>query len=249
LKAGSSRGVLLIGFERAEAARMASTLAQVGHRAYPAWDAREAATILGAVSIGLALADLEGSFTEVLGAIEAVRAAGCPRCPLLGVGSVEAGAAMTDALRALGLEGLVPTGVSPQELIFRVNAVLYADRQAASRASRRVPVDLPARFEGIGGPVEGRILNLSESGLFLAAERLLPTNRTVTVGFTLEAEAEPIVASCRVVWTNAGGDGQRYFQGMGLQFLQMRPATRLALQAFLAGTMAGLDPGRLDRRS
>ncbi len=247
MKAGPSQGVLLIGFERAETARMAWALAQVGHRAYPARDAREAAAILDAVSIGLALADLEGSFTEVLGAIEAVRAGGCPCCPLLGVGSVEAGAAMTDALRALGLAGLVPTGVSPQELIFRVNAVLYADRRATSRASRRVPVDLPARFEGIDGTVEGRILNLSESGLFLAAKQLLPTNRTVTVGFALEAEAAPIVASCRVVWTNAGGDGQRYFQGMGLQFLQMRPAARLALQTFLAGTMASLDAGQTDR--
>lgn len=245
----SSPGILLIGFERAEATRIASALGQVGHHPYPARDAREAAAILDAVSIRVALADLEGPFTEVLGAIEAVRGGGRPRCPLLGVGSVGAVAAMTDALRVLGLAGLMRTGVSPQELIFRVNTVLYADRQATSRASRRVPVDLPARFEGIDGQVEGRVLNLSETGLFLAAAQLLPTNRAVTVGFRLEAEAEPIVATCRVVWANAGGDGQHYFQGMGLQFLQMRPAARLSLQAFLARTMAGLDSEQHDRRS
>ena len=144
----SPKGVLLIGFEPAGAARVTAALAQTGYRAYRAADGREAARILDAVSIEVALADLEGPFTEVLEAIAAVRAGGRAACPLLGVGSVEAGATMTDALRAVGLEGLVPTDVSPQELIFRINAALHADRQAASRASRRVPVDLPARFDG-----------------------------------------------------------------------------------------------------
>lgn len=235
-------GVLLIGFEPAEAARLAAALARGGHRAHQAADVRETTGILDAVSIGVALADLEGPFAAVLGSIEAVRGRGTG-CPLLGVGSVEAASAMTDALRAVGLEGLVPTGVSPHELIFRVNAVLYADRRAASRVSRRVPVDLPARFDGIDGPAEGRVLNVSDTGLFLAAEHLLPTNRTVTVRFPLGAGAEPIVATCRVVWSNAGGDGQRYFQGMGLQFLQMKPAARSALQALLAKARANLDAG------
>jgi CheY-like chemotaxis protein len=226
-------GVLLIGFEPVEAARLTAALTQAGRPAYRAADGRVAAELLATAPIGVALADLEGSFNEVLGAIEAVRASRVQR-PLLGVGSLEAGAAMTDALQVLGFEGFVPSDVSPQELVFSLNAALYPERRMASR---RVPTDLPASFDGIDGPTEGRILNISSTGLFLAAA----DHWTVTVRFALAPGAAPIAATCRVVWANPGGDGQRYFQGMGLEFVQLRPEASAAIQAFLDQAKAGLD--------
>ncbi len=242
------RTVLLIGFEPGEAARVALTLAEAGHRALPARSAREAAALLERAAIDLALVDLAGAFAEVLGSIEAVRR-GRPAAALLAVGSVQTCAAMTEALRNLGLKGLVPHGASPQELVFRVNRVLYAERQSAGRVSPRVPVNIPASFDGIDGPAQGRILNLSETGLFLATDQPLPTNRNLTVRFALQVGAEPIAATCRVVWTNAGGEEQRYFRGMGLQFLQLRPAARAELQTFLARALAGLDAGAPEGQS
>ncbi len=234
-------GVLLIGFDPAEAARIALTLAEAGHRGYPARNAREAIEALTAVPVSLGLVDLAGAFAEVLGALEAVRASGRSRCPLLGLGSASTCTAITDALRILGFDGLVRRDASPQELIFRVNRVLYADRQSASRVSPRVPVNLPASFDGLDGPAQGRILNLSETGLFLATDQLLPMDRSVTIRFPLATGKDPIVVTCRVVWGNAGGEGQRYFRGMGLQFLRMRPEEREELRAFLAEALAGLD--------
>jgi uncharacterized protein (TIGR02266 family) len=240
-----ARGVLLVGFERGEAARLTAALAQVGRPAFPAADGRDVVELLAAVPIGLALADLEGPFHEVLQAIEALRASR-PHRPVLGVGSIQSGAAMSDALRVLGFEGFIPSGVSPQELIFRVNGALYPDRRAGSDASPRVPTDLAARFDGVDGPVEGRVLNLSATGLFLVAEHLLPTNRTVTVRITLEPAQEPVAATCRVVWVNPGGAGQRYFQGMGLQFLSMQPAAEAAIEAFLARALEAMGEARAD---
>lgn len=235
------RDILLIGFDADEAARLVSTLEHVGYRTHSARDAREAARALDAHPVGLALANLEGAFHDVLGAIEAVHPREGARCRLLGLGSVTAGAAMTDALRVLGLEGLIPGDVTPQELVFRVNAALFPDCRSPRPGSRRVPVDLPATFDGPSGPLPGVVLNLSETGLFLAAERLLPTNRTVNVRFAVRPGGEPITVTGRVVWSSAGGDGRRYFQGMGLQFLQMRPAAGQALKAFLADAYVEFD--------
>lgn len=235
-----TRSVLLVGFEPAESARMAEVLDEVGHRPLVARDGRAAGRILDERPVDLALADLEGSFHEVMEAIEVLREAGCP---LLGVGSLESAAAMTDGLRVLGLEGLVPIGAPPQELVFRVNSVLFADRTDRARPNRRVPVDLPATFDGPADPITGRVLNLSETGLFLAASHLLPVNRTVNVHFQVEADGGPLTATCRVVWTNAGDEHRRYFRGMGLQILQMRPAARTALERFLLHRRAALAPG------
>jgi uncharacterized protein (TIGR02266 family) len=242
-----ARGVLLIGFERQEAARLSGILARVGRPAFAAGDRRDADELLASVPIGVALADLEGPFHEVLEAIESVRASR-PHRPILGMGSARAGAAMADALRALGFEGFIQSGATPQELVFRVNGALYQDRRAGSEASRRVPTDLPATFDGPAGVVEGRVLNLSATGLFLAAENVLPTNRTTTVRFTLEPSDGPITATCRVVWTNAGSDGQPYFPGMGLQFLSMQPAAHAAVQAFLARAFEDIAHARSDAR-
>lgn len=234
------RAVLLVGFETAAATAISAVLEEVGHRAIVAREREAAGAVLRGESVDLAMADLEGRFVEVMGAIEALREAGCP---LLGVGSLESAAAMTDGLRVLGLEGIVPSDAPPQELVFRVNAVLFADRVDTARPNRRVPTDLPATFEGPEGAVEGRVLNLSETGLFLAAERLLPVNRTVNVRVTLEDATEPLTVTCRVVWTNAGNEPRRYFQGMGLQILQLRPKARAALERFLLRRRAGLDEG------
>jgi Tfp pilus assembly protein PilZ len=242
---GALPGVLLIGFEPGEAARLTAALAQAGRPAYSAAGRRSVADLLATAPIGVALADLKGPFHEVLQAIEAVRASR-PHRPLLGVGSVGAGAAMADALRVLGFEGFIPSGVSPQELIFRVNGALYPDRRAGSEASPRVPTDLPATFDGLYGPVEGCVLSLSATGLFLAAEQLLPTNRTVTVRFTLQPAEGPITVTCRVVWTNPGGEGQGYFRGMGLQFLSMQPAAEAAVRAFLARALAAMAQAPAD---
>lgn len=238
---GAKRDILLIGFEPEEAARLASTLRSVGYRPHTADNGRDVARTLDAHPVGLALANLEGAFHDVLAAIEAVHPREGPRCRLLGVGSVSAGAAMTDALRVLGLAGLLPANITPQELVFRVNAALHPDRRSPLPGSRRVPVDLPASFEGVFGPVSGSILNLSETGLFLAADHLLPTNRTVNVRFAFHPGGEPITVTGRVAWSNVGSERQRYFHGMGLQFLQMQPAARDALKSFLAAAFAEFD--------
>jgi uncharacterized protein (TIGR02266 family) len=238
-----TRTVLLVGFEPAEAERIAAVLDVVGHSALVARDGQAASAVLAERAADLALADLEGSFGEVMEAIEVLREAGCP---LLGVGSLESAAAMTDGLRVLGLEGIVPMAAAPQELVFRVNGALFAERADARRPNRRVPVDLRASFDTPDGQVDGRVLNLSETGLFLAAPRILPVNRTVNVRVALSDDAEPLRATCRVVWTNSGGDRRRYFEGMGLQILQMRPAARAALERSLLRRRAGLEGGAVE---
>ncbi len=235
------QGILLIGFDAAETSRLALSLGEAGHRAHAARGARDAGDLVKTGQIHLALADLAGPFAEVLAGLDTVREAGRARIPVLGMGEVAQCATITGALRGLGLTGLVPVGASPQEVVFRVNQVLFADRQAANRVSPRVPVNLPASFDAPDGPSQGRILNVSETGLFLSTDMLLPVNRNVTVRFALRSGAEPISVTCRVVWTNAGGEGLRYFKGMGLQFLPMRPATRDELKVFLQESLATLE--------
>ncbi|HEY8367815.1 MAG TPA: PilZ domain-containing protein [Thermodesulfobacteriota bacterium] len=233
-----TRTVLLVGFRPDEAGRIATVLDEVGHRPLVARSGETASLVLREHAVNLALANLEGGFAEVMGAIEVLREAGCP---LLGVGSLESAAAMTDGLRLLGLEGIVATTATPQELVFRVNGALFGHRTQAGRPNRRVPVDLRATFDAPDGPADGRVLNLSETGLFLAATPVLPVNRTVNVRVVLSEAGEPLRATCRVVWTNSADDRRRYFQGMGMQFLQMRPDARAALQRFLKERLAEVD--------
>jgi hypothetical protein len=233
---GPSREVVLIGFEADEAARLSTALAAAGHRALSA-TGPQVAQLAKERRVGAALANLEAPFNKVVEVIEALR----DQCPLLGVGSVAGAVAMTDTLRALRLQGLLPPSTSAQELVYYVNAVLHPDGPVKGVPRRRVPVDLPAALEGPRGPAGARVLNLSETGAFVTAPVSLPENAIIELRFELGPGTEPITARCRVVWVSDPRQGRRYFEGMGLEFVEMPETAHDTLRAFMKLALAVLD--------
>lgn len=89
------------------------------------------------------------------------------------------------------------------------------------RNQERISINLPAFFGFEDEMEKGTILDFSEGGIFLAAERLLKVGAYLELKFMLPEENESIKIWCRVVWLNTIHEKKKskYPEGMGLQFV------------------------------
>ncbi len=99
------------------------------------------------------------------------------------------------------------------------------------RATPRHDLTVEVKFESRHEFYAGVTLDFSTGGIFLATPALRPIGDCLRVRFTLPDIAEPFDAIAEVRWLRAEEteDGP---VGMGLQFLQLSPRAKLAVQAF-----------------
>jgi type IV pilus assembly protein PilZ len=94
------------------------------------------------------------------------------------------------------------------------------------------------------------VSNLSKGGLFVASETPLPVASEMEIALDLPGQGGGIAARGRVIW-NATPDGRApgATPGMGVEFLEMAPAHRERLDAYLAALqpLRGSSP-RSERR-
>jgi uncharacterized protein (TIGR02266 family) len=95
----------------------------------------------------------------------------------------------------------------------------------------RHEVTVEVTFESEHNFYTGVTQDLSAGGLFVATPVLRPIGECVRVRFTIPGIPETLDAITEVRWVRARdtADGDA---GMGLQFLQMSPKTKLAVKAF-----------------
>lgn len=95
------------------------------------------------------------------------------------------------------------------------------------RAAPRIPERVKVRFRTIGGAdssnaVEGETLNMSASGLCLAAPDPLAPETHLAMELSLEGHEQAVMAIGRVVWCDEDGDGYR----VGVCFTWLRDEDR-----------------------
>jgi uncharacterized protein (TIGR02266 family) len=105
-----------------------------------------------------------------------------------------------------------------------------ADRRLEPRYAVAVAVTLESEHNFYTGLTS----DLSGGGLFVATHLIRPVGERIELRFTLPTLRDPIDAVTAVRWVRAtevpGGGGE---VGMGLQFLQLAPAAKEAIKAFL----------------
>jgi molecular chaperone DnaK len=115
------------------------------------------------------------------------------------------------------------------------------------RTSRRVQIPLitvrypmaPAEF------VVGDALDLSQGGMFIKASRPLPVGRLIPFEIRVVAEALPLTAVGRVMWTRATPGCRNLPTGMGVQFIDIDRRSHDVIRSLVSvreQTIYGLGP-------
>lgn len=130
-----------------------------------------------------------------------------------------------------GVKKIIKKPFTEADFLSAVNQYNANDK----RKKKRVIINMPA-FYGFEDDMEkGVILDISEGGLFLAAERLLKTGAYLELKFLLPGTTRSFKVWCRVVWVNDENNKKKdnYPKGMGLEFVGLEKETIQAIRDFI----------------
>ena len=105
------------------------------------------------------------------------------------------------------------------------------------RRSPRLRVDLPAAYRSPSLHVDGRVVNISQGGIYFSAELLDQSGCTARVSLTIPERPEPLELVGDVVWTGEGDDLGDLPAGMGIRFRDVPLVDRILLANFMINRM------------
>lgn len=138
----------------------------------------------------------------------------------------------TPACEGIGCDAILPRPIDRRQVLSLSCRFLNIGREPDARLA----TDLSVRYwlkPGKGH--KGRTLDLAVGGAFIATDHLLPVDKVVPLDIFLPGREKPLHCRARVAWVNHPEWVKKadYPSGMGVQFVDLGPEERSALELFL----------------
>ncbi len=139
-----------------------------------------------------------------------------------------------EKLRSYGASGLMTKGYTPEQIVFRVNRVLFPDKAASGKPRERVPVSIAVDFSVGDTKQTGYMLNISETGAFLHTKAELPTGAMLHLKFSLPGTDHLIDVKGVAKWSTSEVANKTLFGGYGIMFTSVSDADLEVIKGFVA---------------
>ncbi len=153
--------------------------------------------------------------------------------PVLAVTGVFEPGEVMERLKTLGAAGLVTKGFTPEQILFRVNRILYPAKHAEGVPRTRVPVSIPADFSVGEITRTGYLLNISETGAFIHTKAELLIGARLTLKFSLPGIDRVLEFKGVVKWSTGETSAKPLFGGAGIMFTSPTPEEQGLLRKFV----------------
>jgi len=139
-----------------------------------------------------------------------------------------------DRLKQLGAKGYIYKSAPVEEILFRVNRVLFP-LEKDTRKYARVAVNIPVEYRLNAYWHQAYSSTLSENGLFIRTINPMERGTSIWVKFTLPELDRVVQAAGIVVWSNEYDSIGRKtsLPGMGIIFNEIEEGDRRALMEFI----------------
>lgn len=217
--------------------KLSDILIEAGHKVRFAKDGRELISELkiDANGIDLLMLDLQMPDIDGFGVLQWISDEGLKGAfPILIITGVYEPGDIMDRLRGLGASGLMTKGLTPEQIIFRVNRLLFPDKTAQGQPRMRVPVSVPVDFTLGDLTMTGFLLNVSETGVFLHTKTELLTGSLLRLKFSVPGSSRVLDMKVIVKWSTAEVAKKTLFGGYGLMFTSISTEDLEELRAFIS---------------
>lgn len=218
--------------------KLSDILVEAGHKVRFAKDGREliSEVKIDSSGIDLLILDLQMPDIDGFGVLKWIEEAGLRGAfPVLVITGVYEPGEIMDRLRGLGASGLMTKGLTPEQIIFRVNRLLFPEKAAQGAPRMRVPVSLPVDFMLGELTRTGFLLNISETGTFLHTKSELLPGALLRLRFSLPGSERVLDIKTIVKWSTSEVAKKTLFGGYGLMFTSIEPEDLEQVKVFVAG--------------
>ena len=203
--------------------KLSAILLEAGHRVRFASDGRDVImeVQIDPKGLDLLVLDLQMPNIDGFGVLEWLNEKGYrDKLPVLVITGVYEPGEVIERLRQLGAKGLMSKGFTPEQVLHRVNMLLFPEKRT-DRQKDRVPVSMPVDFTVGERTSTGFLLNISVGGLFLHTRQELLNGAALKMKFSLPGSEKIINAKGAVRWTTASGATTSLFGGAGVMFTEI----------------------------
>lgn len=215
-------------------AKIGDTLTEAGHHVIFAKDGQDAIEKIKAGGLDLLLLDLHMPVLDGFQVLKWVQDSGYGgKFPILASTAFYEPGEIIEKVKALGASGLMPKSTTPEQMVFRVNSVLFHNKASEGSQRKRVPASIPAEFSIGDSFNSGVILNISESGLFLHTDMDLLIGAVMHVKFSVPGREGVIDAKGTVRWTTGDASEKTVFGGSGIMFTSISDEDKEKIASFV----------------
>jgi uncharacterized protein (TIGR02266 family) len=221
--------------------KLSDILTEAGHKVEVVRDGRELIDRLKRNSddVDLLLMDLQMPEMDGFGALEWMGNNGLrDKFPVLAITGAYEPTEIIDELKDLGARGLMTKAFSPEQIVHRINRLLFPGKVA--RGATRIPISIPIDFFVDGSSYTGYLLNISATGLFLHAKQELKSGTELRVKFSLPDSDAVIEVTGTVKWCTHLSGEESLFGGAGIHFMDVKEGDQEELKKFVKAELEKL---------
>ena len=222
--------------------KLSDILTDAGHKTKFVNDGREVLEELNkhSDSFDLLMLDLQMPEVDGFAVLECIQENNLAgKFPVLVVTGSYEPTRVLDRLKALGATGLMTKAFSPEQVMHRVNHLLFPDKVV--RGEPRVPISIPVDFTSENADYTSYMLNLSATGLFLHAKQELNKGTVINLKFSLPGYDIIINVSGIVMWCTHLSGEESIFGGAGICFRDISSEDQGVLRQFVKRELNKLD--------
>jgi uncharacterized protein (TIGR02266 family) len=207
--------------------KLSAILNEAGHVVTYASDGREVIAKLkeNPSDIDIIILDLQMPHIDGFGA---------KKFPVLAVTGVYEPHEVIEKLKSLGARGLMTKGFTPEQVIHRINQILFPTKEE-DRTEPRVPLSVAVDYTFDNTTYTGFLLNVSASGLFLHTRLNLLPGTTVELKFSLPTKNRIFNVKGIVRWSTPSSSSANLFGGAGIMFTSVTDEEKEELREFVKG--------------
>ena len=124
---------------------------------------------------------------------------------------------------------------SPEEMLFKINEMIYSQAGSSSRRNLRVPVSIPVSYRIGGDDFTGDTYTLSQDGLFIKTPEPLEKNTSISLKLNLPGDSKEIKAEGEVIDCMSPDDAVSggALSGMAVVFHKIKQEDRKRIRRYV----------------
>jgi hypothetical protein len=124
---------------------------------------------------------------------------------------------------------------SPEEMLFKINEMIFTQAGKSSRKNLRVPVSVPVTYNVKGNNFKADTYTLSQDGLFVKTSNPADKNSLISISLQLPDESSEIEAEGEVISTTLPDDALSMggLSGMTVVFRKIKQGDRKKINRYV----------------